>query len=52
MILKNFVGNIEGVSFVQKGNLVSLSEEQLVECDTIDHGCDGGKCFQISLTIG
>jgi len=48
-------GNIEGVNFVQRGNLVSLSEEQLVECDTIDHGCDGGymtNAYQSIETMG
>jgi cathepsin F len=35
-------GNAEGVNFVARGDLTSLSEEQLVECDTLDHGCDGG----------
>lgn len=35
-------GNIEGVKKVVDGTLYDLSEEQLVECDTIDHGCDGG----------
>lgn len=35
-------GNVEGVNFVKNKKLVSLSEEQLVDCDTLDHGCNGG----------
>lgn len=36
------VANIEGVNFHENKELVSLSEQQLVDCDNSDNGCDGG----------
>jgi len=35
-------GAIEGALKIATGKLVSLSEEDLVQCDTVDNGCQGG----------
>ena len=35
-------GSTEGAYFAATGKLVSLSEEDLVQCDTVDAGCQGG----------
>jgi len=35
-------GNVEGQWFLAGNSLVGLSEQNLVDCDTRDSGCDGG----------
>ena len=36
------VANVEGANFVQNKILEDLSEQELVDCDETDHGCNGG----------
>ena len=35
-------GSLEGFHKIATGNLVSLSEQQFVDCDTSSYGCSGG----------
>lgn len=39
---RSAVGAIEGINYLRTGQLVSLSEQQLVGCDPQSNGCGGG----------
>ncbi|XP_046658469.1 uncharacterized protein LOC124352819 isoform X2 [Homalodisca vitripennis] len=39
-------GNVEGQWAIKHGKLLSLSEQELVDCDKMDSGCNGGYMTQ------
>jgi len=48
-------GNVEGQYAIHTGSLVSLSEQELVDCDGRDAGCNGGlpeNAYKTLLEIG
>ncbi|KAH7645822.1 cathepsin F [Dermatophagoides farinae] len=48
-------GNIEGVWALKRNESVSLSEQELVDCDTLDNGCGGGlptNAFKTVIQLG
>jgi C1A family cysteine protease len=40
------VAVVESIFQIRTGQLVSLSEQELVDCDTLDAGCDGGIAYR------
>ncbi|CAL5049816.1 unnamed protein product [Urochloa decumbens] len=49
------VAAMEGINEIVTGNLVSLSEQEVIDCDTQDNGCNGGymqNAFQFVINNG
>jgi len=49
------VGALEGLYFAKSGELLSFSEQQIVDCATDNYGCNGGwpaKVFAYTATYG
>ncbi|XP_078061002.1 LOW QUALITY PROTEIN: cathepsin L-like [Mustelus asterias] len=45
------VASIESMWFIRTKKLVELSEQELVDCDTLDHGCRGGYPYNAFNSI-
>ena len=39
-------GAVEGRHFLETGKLVSLSEQNLIDCSSINNTCDGGSAIE------
>lgn len=46
------IGVVESMNAIAKNPLISLSEQELIDCDTDDNGCSGGYrpyAFRLSI---
>lgn len=46
---------VEAINQITTGELISLSEQELVDCDTSNSGCDGGlmdNAFEFIMSNG
>ena len=49
------VAAMEGINKIVTGKLISLSEQELIDCDRKSHGCKGGRmdyAFQFVISNG
>lgn len=43
------VAAVEGINKIVTGELISLSEQKLVDCNTDNHGCDGNGYMDVAF---
>jgi cathepsin F len=44
-------GNIEGISAKKTGQIQQFSEQQLMDCDSVNQGCNGGLMHQAMIYV-
>jgi cathepsin F len=44
-------GNIEGINAIKTGVIIQLSESQILDCDNVNQGCNGGWMHQAMIYV-